>query len=398
MVNIKTKLKTLLKVLIIITFEVLYFTSCGGGTIITPPDGDFAVTTAIGTIKGKHRIYADQDWLQNAANDPSVFLSVAIDSQYRPANCTLIWIVADVDDPADDIILDSNGSEGDDNIGEFYGGYNSDFEEVNHGGAYYQDSMYVTSIDACLESSVEVILPPDLDSLEFKCGDNIVVSAKIGSIIGNSLTTPTITLWKRLCMEYDTAKGCAEGDSVVFDRLVRAFAGTDIWNNWNANNCPWIEVKKEHLLMSEDTVAQIVPKDPLSNQLYLDLKIYAMKTKNDQYYHPVHLLSVWYAEREGLGDTTHGGSTNWQQDPEPRAWSYLFMRNIKNHPPSGLAWDAWKGAVAVHELGHQIGRIEHEDQHSSDCIMRAHGGPSPNSPLFCPYCVKKLRWGIKIFK
>lgn len=298
MANMKTKLKILLNVLIImIIFEVLCFINCGG-TIITPPDGDFTVTTAIGTIKGKYRIYADQDWLQNATNDPSVFLYVAIDSQYRPANCTLIWVVTDIDDPADDVILDPNGSEGDDNIGEFYGGYNSGFEEVDHSGDSYQDSMYVTSVDKRGESSVEVILPPDLDSFEFKCGDNIIVSAKIGSLTGNSLTTPTITLWKRLRVEYDTAKGCGAGDSVVFDRLVRAFVGTDIWNTWNANKCPWIEVKKEHFLMPTDTIAQIVPKHPQSNQLYYDLSFYAQKTKDDDYYYPVHLLSVWYSEKD----------------------------------------------------------------------------------------------------
>ena len=81
------------------------------------------------------------------------------------------------------------------------------------------------------------------------------------------------------------------------------------------------------------------------------------------------------------------------------------MKNITQYPQQDLTVEEWRAAVAVHELGHQIGRLVHEPQnhsffqynHEYYCIMNDGCGSGANNPLFCPGCVKYLRWSTIYF-
>jgi len=362
-----------------------------GSTITKPPDGEMTITTKVGKLTAQYRIYADKDWL-NDFNDPSDDIVVKIDTTYLPGNMHVIWIVRDPDDPANDPILDENDNAND-NIGQTEEGYNCEFDWCDHNGSSYQDSMYSTYIDWWRESSVRIIAPFDLTTPgeeEYICGDNYVVIAKMGDVNGDSIVSDTITLWKRLMIEYDYGDGCRTGDETVFDRLLRAFSGNDIYGNWHPNNCPWIDVKYEHFLIADDTVPRIVPSYPPS--IYFSCERFAEAYKDDDFGHPVHLLSVWdFAEP--LDSTQHGGSNNYWEYPQGRQWSFLWMKNITNHPQQGLTADEWRGAVTVHELGHQIGRLVHDPlQHDGYCIMLAGCGTNASNPQFCPHCVNMFRY------
>ena len=370
--------------------SVLFLINCGG-PITKPPDGEMSITTKVGKLTAQYRIYADKDWLDDL-NEPSDDIVVKIDTSYLPDNMKIIWIVRDPDDPANHFVLDENDNP-DDNFGQTEEGYNCEFGWCNDHGSIYQDSMYITNINWWNESSVRIIAPPNLTipgEEEYIGGDNYVVVAKIGNLSGDSIVSDIITLRKRLMLEYDYGKDCRTGDETVFDRLQRAFSGNDIYGNWDPNYCPWIDVKYEHLLIADDTVPRIVPSYPPS--IYFSCERFAEAYKDDDFGHPVHLFSVWDFAVP-LDSTEHGASNNYWQYPEGRKWSFLWMKNITNHPPQELTVDEWRGAVTVHELGHQIGRLVHDPlTHTGDCIMLEGCGTNASNPRYCPYCVNMLRY------
>ncbi len=318
------------------------------------------------------RIFADTDPTTTAAEDPNVqfvVLTGCLTDQLQPRS-EVAWDWEDVDDPATDVTLDSNGSDPNDNLGTFDGS-----------PAFTQEGSYTLTVlpggpfpyrtifdgNACSKIRFHTSDAP---------GDNFRVTALVGGVDIVPVKSKIMTVWKRLHVEVDSmgeVNGIIEVDDAVTGDvpnpdvllLTSAFAAAyvDVLNEGTGIRT---EVDFNHhvpdLSGTPEGNAEIVSQGGLGRDRASLTGSWAVYAQGGY---------EGYEDKDGdpdsLGDEITLGVTNRLNGK----YSFVFSEVIRDLVEFGPSLDERysRRALLLHELGHQFGLANADSQDGSGGIM-----------------------------
>lgn len=329
------------------------------------------------------RIYLDERMLDlDSCNSDTIRIPLPV-QVYTSRPCSLQWDLEDPDDPAYSSEIDPNNNLGGDNA-------LTGILAVEMTSTEHHNQNHYTSRNTLL------IFKNHFEP--WALGDNFLVKVwRVDSImIQDSIS---LNIWRKLKIQYD----CMEGCELDFGWLQYVFEGYGSSHTppdpndqtWNPDRCTYYEFKQSYVWY-DDTMLERRTFDTYANRSTFLRNWFISDTTT--VFHDS--LIPWYVagvyDYAGVPDSI-GGETllipsEGSSGEDTLRVSLIYWAN------DSIAYfsDDFNKAlslVTIHELGHQIARLEHYDHTSSDCIMNS---PLPNpignyDPFFCPKCVHKFR-------
>jgi len=317
--------------------------------------------------------------------------SITLKVQFNPSSLVpttvppqnVVWTVEDPDDPSNDSTVDTNGSQGNDNV--FGIGLYDQWEE---------NPLYPMTGDST-DNSVETAIVANTSSITFhpSCqpGDNYRFKASVTvPVLGAIETTSNVvTIWRVLHIERDSM-GVAIGPFQADDVAIGDIPEPPLAFFAEALRPAYIDV-----VLPPDTGSD---NSDVPFQYNVSGSDVAIRQQAELGRQTTSTESQWIAYIQGA----YEGDLSRDNDPdnEPlRAFfgvtethrnSLSFVETTRDYcaiTPFVDCQDLWN-QIAIHEIGHQFGLDDETTLTGAGCLMEP---PPVINPVFCGFQIKKIR-------
>ncbi|MEO0146994.1 MAG: hypothetical protein ABIM19_09195 [candidate division WOR-3 bacterium] len=375
------KLRTLLRGLGMVGLVVGM--GCGGksGPPLPPGDSDSSIFMNTPIVN----ILVDATDVDSFGTD-TVYIGISTtqDNQGK----IIRFILVDIDDWADDLIIDTNATGSLDNLNPMFP--ESSDVVINEGGEAIQ--KFVVSEDYSASDT----------RWRYHPGDNWELQLRSTDVpIPDSLDTITVSLWKRIWVEMENGQYLWTMPDTALSYANRVFRGVSADPDYNqSDSCD----HRLYIFFETDTPARRYDQNAFWDTFrltadHIDTLDTLMKLYWDQpAFYFMFLITTGYLFTDPADTDTMWNilgyvyDMNYPLDYTRDRVMVIFREHVEHFYPQPLDFLEALGGVIAHESGHYFAFIKHTDFHGSGCIMdTVNGTPEYDLDRFCPYCVRRFR-------